>query len=89
MSAKEEDMNRACAYIERLLPNNFRRTDFYASTCSYEFSPEPGTISRLFAAIERDKYLAGVQEWGLSQTSLDEVFLKIVRETDAEATINN
>ncbi|RKP20418.1 hypothetical protein ROZALSC1DRAFT_28087 [Rozella allomycis CSF55] len=61
------------------------KVDSYSTTASYEFTPDPGTISRLFEHIELRKKEQGIQEWGLSQTSLDEVFLNIVQEDDADA----
>ncbi|RKP20028.1 hypothetical protein ROZALSC1DRAFT_28441 [Rozella allomycis CSF55] len=59
--------------------------DSFATNTSYEFSVEKGLIPRLFKEIEFNKHNHGIEDWGLSQTTLEEVFLRIIGDTDAEA----
>jgi ABC-type multidrug transport system ATPase subunit len=85
LSLSEEDTQKASRFIESLLPAGFKKLDSFATTVSYEFTPKPGQIAELFEAIEKGKAANGIADWGLSQTTLEEVFLKIISEADAEA----
>lgn len=80
------DTPRACVYIESLLPaGQYKKLDSFQTNVSYEFFPSPNLISRLFDQVEREKHLYGIVDWGLCQTTLEEVFVKIVSETDSNA----
>ncbi|KAJ3118142.1 hypothetical protein HDU96_003671 [Phlyctochytrium bullatum] len=84
-NSKEEDTQRACAWVETLLPQGWVKVDSFATNTSYEFPPSPGIIPSLFQTIEEGKEKHGILDWGVSQTSLEEVFLKIITEDDANA----
>lgn len=45
-----------------------------------------GTVSRVLEAMDLRKEELGVEDWGLSQSSLEEVFMNIVKDDDADAT---
>ncbi|KAJ3118141.1 hypothetical protein HDU96_003670 [Phlyctochytrium bullatum] len=81
----EQDTARASTYVESLLPQGWRKVDAFATNTSYEFPPAPGIISDLFTTIEANKAAHGILDWGVSQTTLEEVFLKIISEDDANA----
>lgn len=52
-----------------------------------EEKPKEGVISRLLEQLELiKKDLDVIEDWGISQTSLEEVFLNIVKDEDADAT---
>lgn len=84
-----------------LPPDHYHRLDTFVSTVSYEFQlPSPSSsssssskaeeeeysLSRLFERLEKEgKAENGMEDWGLSQVSLEEVFLKIIGEDDADA----
>ncbi|KAG9307569.1 hypothetical protein G9A89_023134 [Geosiphon pyriformis] len=84
-SCRPKNTEQATAYIESLLPPSAKKLDSFVTNVSYEFEPQPGLISRLFSEIEKNKKANGIDDWGLSQTSLEEVFLRIIGEADAEA----
>ncbi|RKP11483.1 P-loop containing nucleoside triphosphate hydrolase protein, partial [Piptocephalis cylindrospora] len=97
-ATKPSELGRAMGFIESILPpGRHQRLDTFVSTVSYEFqlpseTPSSGsnegeyTLSRLFERLEQEgKEINGVEDWGLSQVSLEEVFLKIIREDDADA----
>ncbi|CAG8552654.1 4879_t:CDS:2 [Paraglomus occultum] len=84
-SGRTANMETAIGFIESLLPPTARRLPSYTTNVTYEFSPEPGLISRLFKRIESEKKYYGVDDWGLSQTTLEEVFLKIIGKDGADA----
>ncbi|KAI8815091.1 hypothetical protein BJ742DRAFT_659980, partial [Cladochytrium replicatum] len=85
-SAKPSDLRRAAAFVESALPQGWKKVDSFATLASYEFVPDPpGIIASLFETIEAGKREHGVEDWGLSQTSLEDVFLKICGEAEIEA----
>ena len=63
----------------------FKKLDSFTTNSSYEFKSEQGTISNLFKLIESNKKEHGILDWGVSQTTLEEVFLKIISEADAQS----
>ena len=72
----------------RVFKNNskgFKKLDQFSTNLSYEFKTSQGTISNLFKSIEVNKDANGILDWGVSQTTLDEVFLKIISENDAKS----
>ncbi len=81
----EVDTPRASKYIESLLPTGHKKLEGFATNVSYEFCPTQGMIGDLFEKVESEKHLYGIVDWGLSQTTLEEVFVKIISETDAQA----
>jgi len=62
-----------------------KRFDSYATQISYEFPSTNGAISKLFVEIEAKKEALGIIDWGLGQTSLEEVFIRLISEADAAA----
>ncbi|KXS12068.1 P-loop containing nucleoside triphosphate hydrolase protein [Gonapodya prolifera JEL478] len=66
-------------YIESLLPSgNFERIDSFQTSAAYEFKPSAGLVGQLFEILQKDSKANGITDWGLSQTSLEEVFLQII-----------
>ena len=54
----------------------------YGTNLNYLIAAEQMNISDLFNRMRLYKDTYGIQEWGINQTSLEEVFLKIVRATE-------
>ncbi|KAJ3095514.1 hypothetical protein HDU97_006869 [Phlyctochytrium planicorne] len=79
----------ASKFVEGVLErhaSSFSTLDRFSATASYEFRPKtPGDIAELYEKIEAGKDEAGICDWGLSQTTLDEVFLRLISEEDAQA----
>ncbi|KAG0365950.1 hypothetical protein BGZ54_005998 [Gamsiella multidivaricata] len=84
-ASKPENTERASRYIASLLPVNAKRLDSFVTSESWEFETTPGLIQRLFEEIEMHKHEYGIDDWGLSQTTLEEVFLRIIQDEDADA----
>ena len=80
-----ESMNAAAEWIQSLLPAGWKLIDLFASSAAYEFPPEQGILTKLFRTIEAGKAEHGILDWGIGQTTLEEVFLKLISETDASA----
>ncbi|KAJ3159175.1 hypothetical protein HK101_001137 [Irineochytrium annulatum] len=84
-NSNELNTVRASKWVESLLPAGWRKVDSFATNTSYEFPPAPGIISSLFSTIEAGKVENGILDWGISQTTLEEVFLKLINDDDANA----
>ena len=72
-------------FIESLLPNGWKLIDKFATNISYEFPAEKGALAKLFKAIEEKKKDVGILDYGVGQTTLEEVFVKLISEADASA----
>ncbi|KAL5033545.1 hypothetical protein BDV3_000517 [Batrachochytrium dendrobatidis] len=81
----EADMPRAIQYIESILPKGFKVIDVFATNASYEFPGVPGILPQLFRGIEQSKDFVGILDWGIGQTTLEEVFIRLISESDASA----
>ncbi|KAI8620641.1 hypothetical protein BC830DRAFT_1164360 [Chytriomyces sp. MP71] len=57
----------------------------HPQSTAYEFPAAGSDIPQLFETIEAQKEKYGVLEWGISQTTLEEVFLRIISDDDANA----
>jgi ABC-type multidrug transport system ATPase subunit len=73
---KPENMAYTSSCVKKLLPENAVVIDVFQTSMTLEFSPEPGKLASIFAQLEKnaDEWL--IEDWGISQTSLEEVFLK-------------
>ncbi|KAI8845059.1 hypothetical protein BJ741DRAFT_644553 [Chytriomyces cf. hyalinus JEL632] len=82
----EEDTVRASEFIESVMPLGWRKMDAFATSTAYEFpSSERAKIPPMFKKIEAEKADHGVLQWSISQTTLEEVFVKIISGDDANA----
>jgi len=72
-------------YVHRILPSETKAIRDLTSNSIYEFIPTQGLISSLFKTIDENKEKYGIIDWGISQSSLEEVFLSIISEDDANA----
>jgi len=81
----QESTQKASEFIESLLPKGWKKIDAFTTSVSYEFPAVDGTIGPLFDDIEAGKSLNGILDWGLGQTTLEEVFIRLIGHADAEA----
>ncbi|KAG0340963.1 hypothetical protein BG004_006208 [Podila humilis] len=87
VSSKPGRLQQACAVIEQNLMQGlkFRRLDKFSNSTVYEFElSQSGDLSMLFGALSKTGGLyADVEDWGITQTTLEDVFIKIVTEGDS------
>eukprot|EP00160_Parvularia_atlantis_P010481 Unigene2049_Nuclearia_a/m.6373 Unigene2049_Nuclearia_a/g.6373 ORF Unigene2049_Nuclearia_a/g.6373 Unigene2049_Nuclearia_a/m.6373 type:complete len:631 (-) Unigene2049_Nuclearia_a:124-2016(-) len=79
------DATRVRSYVEGILPEGFKRIDSFAGNFSYEFPAKENAVARVFDDLSQNAKQHGIVDWGLSQTSLEDVFLRIIGEADAMA----
>ncbi|KAI9592525.1 hypothetical protein BDF19DRAFT_211325 [Syncephalis fuscata] len=87
LAGSPQCMPAARSYVEQFLPEGWQCIDNFANHASYEFRPTATTLSTLFEQLEKHKTDLGLDDWGISQTSLEEVFLRIVQDADANAEL--
>ncbi|ORX84081.1 hypothetical protein BCR32DRAFT_266561 [Anaeromyces robustus] len=73
-------------FIINIIPKDHKVVRDLTSTSIYEFIPTQGLISKLFELLEENKEKYGIIDWGISQSSLEEVFLSIISDDDADAS---
>ena len=86
IAARPENMARASAFVEKLLPAGYKKIDAFSSAMSWEFRLEPGLLGKFFNELEGNKADIGLEDWGIMQSSLDEVFFTLITDEDAEST---
>lgn len=74
-----------CQFIESVLPEGWKRMDSFATNTTYEFPPIKGVLAQLFETVEAYKDQVGILDWGVGQTTLEEVFCKLIDEAGASA----
>ncbi|KAI8909841.1 hypothetical protein EDD86DRAFT_190603 [Gorgonomyces haynaldii] len=84
-NSNEDDTAKVCQYLESILPSGWKKMDAFATSTTYEFPPVQGVLSSLFVQIESKKKDVGILDWGVGQTTLEEVFVKLISEADASA----
>ncbi|KAL2915601.1 hypothetical protein HK105_204786 [Polyrhizophydium stewartii] len=84
-NSAEDDTPRASAFVESLLPAGWKKVDDFATNVSYEFPAVEGVLANLFDAIEAHKAQCGILDWGVGQTTLEDVFVNLISERDAGA----
>ncbi|KAJ3058158.1 hypothetical protein HDU98_005722, partial [Podochytrium sp. JEL0797] len=78
-----EDTERACAFVESILPVGWKKVDAFSTNTAYEFPAASNAIAGLFAEMEKVKEANGILQWGISQTNLEDVFNTIINDDDA------
>ena len=79
-SIVEEAIQLVKAFVSDLLPHANLATDFNGSLI-YLVPLEGTLVSDIFAAFEEKKDSLGIADWGISQSSLEDVFLNVIDET--------
>ncbi|KAJ1336897.1 hypothetical protein BSLG_006657 [Batrachochytrium salamandrivorans] len=85
LNARKENTARACAFMESILPVGWVKIDSFVTNALYEFPAAPGVLSPLFDAVEAGKQQHGILDWGVGQTTLEEVFVRLISQSDADA----
>ena len=76
-----EHESAASAFVQELLPGAAVR-DSINGVVTYDVPKAGVVMSRLFARMEESKARLHIKDWGLSHTTLEEVFLKIVADSN-------
>eukprot|EP00762_Andalucia_godoyi_P004673 ANDGO_03522.mRNA.1 ABC transporter A family member 7 len=78
-SFDESDAGRVISMMKEIAPTSQIVSQF-AGTATFEVPRKDILLSNLFAEMESRKETSGVKDWGVSNTSLEDVFLELVRD---------
>lgn len=67
-------------YIAKILPESILVGDYWGS-CTYQI-PKDAKLSDIFAEIETNKNRYGIKNWGISQASLEDIFIDIIKKDE-------
>lgn len=81
----EAALESGCAFVESILPTGWTKEESYATQATYAFPKEGVRVGEVFEAIEEGKTAAGIAEWGVGETTLEEVFVRIIGVDGEEA----
>jgi ABC-type multidrug transport system ATPase subunit len=84
INTNPENTLRASKCVESILPQGWVKIDSFSTNTSYEFSA--AKIGDLIAEIETKQEEFGILDWGIGQTSLEEVFVRLISEAEASST---
>ncbi|CAG8559387.1 9157_t:CDS:10 [Ambispora gerdemannii] len=79
-------LDHACDRIIALLPY-YNQIEKFHTTATYQFGTEQGTLSTLFKEIEQNKTTWGIQDYSITQSSLEDVFLRVVKAAEERSLI--
>eukprot|EP00996_Jenningsia_fusiforme_P000792 NODE_1716_length_1428_cov_47.936911_g1548_i0.p1 GENE.NODE_1716_length_1428_cov_47.936911_g1548_i0~~NODE_1716_length_1428_cov_47.936911_g1548_i0.p1 ORF type:complete len:325 (-),score=68.30 NODE_1716_length_1428_cov_47.936911_g1548_i0:397-1371(-) len=81
-----EEINRekALGFLLGLCPGAAEIGLGIKGTATFEIDPATISISQFFMTMEEEKTRVGIADWGLSQASLEDVFLTIVKLSETE-----
>jgi len=81
---KEGKRDLAYQYVKKILPEVVLHTEFKGNML-FEIEKKFVKVSKVFKEIEAQKSEFGIIDWALSQTTLEDVFLNIVRKDEEAA----
>ncbi|KAF9104757.1 hypothetical protein BGX27_009947 [Mortierella sp. AM989] len=96
ISSKPGRLQEACENIQTqvLKGLKYRRIDKFTNATTFEFELDTqqqqegrGQLSSIFAALSKTDRFPAIEDWGVSQTTLEDVFIKIVTEGDSALAV--
>ncbi len=75
-------------FVESLLPSPFTKSQSMINILKYEFVPGSNDVPRLFQLLAAHGKDHGIVDWKLSQKSLEDIFLTLVKEDDGICELN-
>ena len=75
-------IERAKSFVLKMFPNAVLESS-YSGILSYQINRKDMNLGKLFEEMKKNKVECGIKEWGINQTSLEEVFLNMVKESES------
>jgi ABC-type multidrug transport system ATPase subunit len=75
----EDNLNRVKNFVESVVPRANLLTEFNGNFV-YLVPTDSCKVSEVFSAFENNKKDVGISDWGISQSSLEDVFMKVIGE---------
>ena len=70
-------------YVFSILPTGSTCLHSFRLSRRYGFAPDANQLAYVFEQLTEYASSYGIKSWGISQTTLDEIFTKVVSEDDA------
>ena len=86
-SGSSKALSMAESYFTQFLPSNGQsiQLEKFDTIRHYTFKPSGEELAIIFEALGNFATEIGIESWGISQTTLDEIFSNIISEDDASA----
>lgn len=85
-TAVEEEF--AVMQLAKSLTPNARKTYGLSGTQKFELPKSEVSVTTVFTAVEQAKKRLHIKAWGLSDTTLEDVFIKVARGVDGGVTLH-
>jgi hypothetical protein len=72
----------AKTFVFSMFPNAILESS-YSGILSFQINRKEMDLGKLFSEMKQNKAKYGIKEWGVNQTSLEEVFLHLVKESES------
>ena len=82
---EHDDEAKNNASIHEIIPNAVLEESF-AGNCTYRIPSAGFVMSDVLSKMLQHKEKAGILDWGVSQTTLEDVFLNIVKHDETDGT---
>ena len=79
------DAKKAEEFVAQILPPGYKLLHAFFSSRRYAFVPNAEQLATVFERLVKEAQLFTITNFGISQTTLDEIFTSIVSEEDAES----
>lgn len=86
LSITSDDMDRSEELISSILPSGWRVLHSFSTSRRYGFIPDAVQLGEVFDILVKRSTDFGIKTWGISQTTLDEIFTTIVSAEDANSS---
>ena len=86
---RPEQAERAKAFVFDLFNGDAELDEEFTTSAKFMIREKNFKISFIFDEMERQKHAHGILDWGMSQTTMEDVFLAIVRVDESDISYNS
>ncbi|KAJ3274372.1 hypothetical protein HDV01_002976 [Terramyces sp. JEL0728] len=86
LSITSHKMDKAHQFVMSILPEGSVCIHQFEQSRRYGFKPDAIQLANVFDLLVLHANDAGIENWGVSQTTLDEIFTTVITESDASGT---
>ncbi|KAJ3261112.1 hypothetical protein HK103_006421 [Boothiomyces macroporosus] len=86
LSITSHKMDKAHDFVMSILPEGSRCIHNFEQSRKYGFKPDAIQLANVFDLLVLHATDAGIESWGVSQTTLDEIFTSVITESDASGS---
>lgn len=83
LSIISTDFTQTDELLSQILPNGYKLLHSFHSSRRYGFVPNSDELANIFDQLVSRSHDFAIQTWGISQTTLDEIFTTLISNEDA------